>query len=172
MEGKVAENYVDESLGFPVTLLNVPMKKVRGEWLPDLPLNEFQQVVLWMLAHRPVALSGKQVRFARHWMEKTQQDFADMLDVTHAAVSKWETKGHEPTGMAKPTEVLLRLNLLTELPDEIWQRLAGPYATEDKPTSLKRLLDEIGGFEMSSPDGDNVTVPVSDLPRSGRLPLR
>jgi transcriptional regulator with XRE-family HTH domain len=172
MERKVAQEYIDESLGFPVTLLDVPMKKVRGEWLPDLPLNEFQQVVLWMLAHMPVALSGKQVRFVRHWMEKTQQEFAEMLDVTHAAVSKWESKGHEPTGMAKPTEVLVRLNILTDLPDEIWQRLAAPYAAEDKPTSLKRLLNEIGSFELGSPNGDHLTVPFNDLPRPGRLPLR
>lgn len=173
MKRKVKEKYVDHSLGFPVTLLNVPMKRVRDEWVPDLPLNEYQQVVLWMLAHMPVSLSGKQVRFIRHWMEKTQQEFAEMLDVTHAAVSKWESKGHEATGMAKPTEVLIRLNMLTELPDETWERLAAPYASDDKPTSLKRLLEEIRGFDFQSrPEQDELTIPMNDLPRPGRLPLR
>ena len=169
---KIAGRYVEESLGFAVTLINVPMKFVRGDWLPDIPLNEFQRVVLWMLAYMPVALTGKQLRFVRHWMEKTQQEFAQMLDVTHAAVSKWESKRHEPTGMAKSTEVLVRLNMLAELPDEIWRKLASLYAAESKPESLRLLLDEIQDFSFKIPDHQGLTIPVDELARPGYLPLR
>lgn len=172
MKRKIADRYVEESLGFPVTLINVPMKMVRGEWLPDIQLNEFQRVALWMLAHMPVSMTGKQLRFVRHWMEKTQKEFAEMLDVTHAAVSKWESKGHEPTGMAKSTEVLLRLNVLAELPDEIWRALASPDAAESKPESLKRLLNEIQNFALKMPDSAGLTIPIDELARPGYLPLR
>lgn len=172
MERKIAERYVDTSLGFPVTLVDVPMKSVRGEWIPDLPLNEFQQVVLWMLAHMDAPLSGRQVRFVRHWMEKTQQEFADMHDVSHVAVSKWEAKGEQPTAMTKATEVLLRLNILTELPEEVWDRLSGPNAGASKPESLKQLLEEIGHFELGPQHDRELTVPAGEVVRSGRLPLR
>lgn len=172
MERKIEQQYVEESLGFPVMLLNVPMKRVRGEWLPDIPLNEFQRVVVWMLAHMQVSMTGKQLRFVRHWMEKTQQDFAKMLDVSHAAVSKWEHKGQKPTGMNKPTEVLLRINMLTELPDEVWRALDSPYAAETKPESLKRLLSEIQSFEFKRSDKPHLIVPVDELSRPGILPLR
>lgn len=172
MERSTAEKYVEESLGFPVILLNVPMKRLRGEWLPDIPLNEFQRVVIWLLAHMTVAMTGRQIRFVRHWMQKTQQEFAAMLDVTHAAVSKWEHKGHEPSGMAKPTEVLLRLNMLTDLPDEIWETLVTPSAAETTPESLKRLLQEIQNFEFKRTDQAHLIVPVDELSRPGYLPLR
>jgi DNA-binding transcriptional regulator YiaG len=146
MESKLQDRFWDESLGFPVMLVGVPMKKIRDEWIPDIRLNEYQEVVLWVLVHKPSPLTGRQVRFIRHWMGKTQQEFAEQHDVTHAAVSKWESKGHELTGMSKPTEILLRLNVLTALPDKLWNRLEGPFPEESKPQSLKRLLDEIGRF--------------------------
>ncbi len=163
MKHKIAKELIDQSLGFPVLLKSVPMKNVRGEWLPDLPLNEFQRVVLWILAHKASPLTGKQVRFIRHWLEKTQKEFAAMHDVTHAAVSKWEAKKHDPTGMSKPTEILLRLNVLTALPRELWQRLDGPNAVDDKPSSLKRLLDEVSQFDEKPPHEQSVTIPEGYL---------
>ncbi|MFU8802608.1 MAG: helix-turn-helix domain-containing protein [Bradymonadaceae bacterium] len=161
MERKIEDSFLDQSLGFPVMLMSVPMKRVRDEWMPDLPLNEFQQVVLWILVHGPSSLTGKQVRFIRHWMEKTQHEFAAMHDVTHAAVSKWEAKGHEPTGMSKPTEVLLRLNVLTSLPAELWDRFEGSSSTDSKPASLKRLLEEVGQFDEEGLPAEPLTVPES-----------
>jgi DNA-binding transcriptional regulator YiaG len=173
MKRKITEKYIDHSLGFPVILLDVPMKEVREEWVPDLALNEFQQVVLWMLAHQSEPLTGRHVRFVRHWMAKTQTEFAAMHDVSHVAVSKWEAKGDEPTSMAKPTEVLLRLNILTELPEDIWDRLSGPNISQDKPSSLKRLLQEIGNFEFKSErPAEGLTVPAGEFMRTDQAPLR
>lgn len=40
MKHKIAAEFLDQGLGFPVLLKSVPMKGVRGEWVPDLPLNE------------------------------------------------------------------------------------------------------------------------------------
>jgi DNA-binding transcriptional regulator YiaG len=172
MEHKTADRYVDTSLGFPVTLVDVPMKEVRGDWIPDLYLNEFQQVVLWILAHMDAPMSGQQVRFVRHWMEKTQEAFADMHDVSHVAVSKWEAKGEQPTAMTKATEVLLRLNILTELPETVWDRLSGPNTGASKPESLKHLLGQIGRFETGAAGDREVTVPAGEVVRSRQLPLR
>lgn len=171
MERKIEDHFIDESMGFPVMLLRVPMKKVRDEWIPELPLNELQQVVLWILAHSSSALTGKQVRFIRHWMAETQQGFAAMHDVTHAAVSKWEAKGHQPTGMSRPTEILLRLNVLTALPTELWQRLEGPNTQDSKPASLKRLLEEVSQFDEELASAEHVVVPESYITGTGRLPL-
>lgn len=172
MERKIEKHFLDESLGFPVLLMGVPMKKVRDEWIPDIRLNEFQEVVLWILAHNASPLTGKQVRFIRHWMGQTQKDFAAIHDVTHAAVSKWEAKAHDPTGMSKPTEILLRLNILTALPRELWERLEGPGSEDDKPASLRRLLDEVGQFEDDPSPEEPVTVPETYIAGTGRLPLR
>lgn len=169
MKRKIEEAFLDKSLGFPVLLTSVPMRKVRGEWVLDLPLNEFQQVVLWLLAHRSTALTGKQVRFVRHWMQLTQREFADLHDVSHACVSKWEAKEHQPTGMAKPSEILLRLNILTALPAELWERLDGPNSEDDKPSSLRRLLEEVSHFESRESTDQPVTVPEKYLSNEGRL---
>lgn len=46
------ESFVYEGLGFPIRLINVPMKKIFGEWAMDINFNALQKNVLHMLARK------------------------------------------------------------------------------------------------------------------------
>ena len=91
METKVENQYVDYRFGFPVVLQDVPMKKFRGEWVPDINANEFRLTMLAALIQKPAPLTGNELRFIRLWMEMTLQDFADECGVTHPSVLNWES---------------------------------------------------------------------------------
>jgi hypothetical protein len=115
MEKKVKKLFVDHALGFPVTLINVPMIKVRGAWTPDINYNAFEKTVLHILCWKPARLTGNEIRFIRLHFEMTLQAFAKRFAVTHAAVIKWEKNGNRPTPMNWTTEKDLRLFVLTKL---------------------------------------------------------
>lgn len=147
MNRKVKDELVDRTLGFPVKLRDVPMRKVRGEWVPDYDPNVFQRRVVESLIRSPRPLTGDQVRFLRLWLEETQEEFAEHLGVTHAAVSKWERNGDDATEMGKSTEVHIRLRVFMALPDD----------------SAGDLLDHVVGVEReSSPDVLAISGPELD----------
>lgn len=103
---------VFEGLGFPIKLINVPMRKVFGEWAIDINFNELQLFVLEMLARKPSTLNGAELKFIIDFLEMSTRDFAKLFGVTHAAVLKWEK---EQSKMNPSTEVCLRLYLLNYL---------------------------------------------------------
>lgn len=168
MKQTIAETFVDRSLGFEVTIQAAPLREVRGEWVLDVDPNELQEVVVWSLAHQDASWTGSQVRFVRHWLEMTLEDFAQMLGVTHPAVIKWEKRDDAPTQMAKGTEVLLRLHALKALPAGIWDRLDATHGEESKVESLRRLLDEIPSFDEAH-GSTQVQISGHDLPHQTRL---
>src|SRR5262245_12381609 len=106
------DTFVWEGLGFPVRLINVPMKKIFGEWVLDINLEHFQKVVLHMLACKTVPLSGAELRFIIDYLRMSTREFAHLFGVTHAAVLKWE---NEKSRMNPSTEVCLRLYILNHL---------------------------------------------------------
>ena len=63
---KTRDEYIDRSLGFPVKLLDLPTRKMRGEWVVDIDPNRFERTVLCGLVHKRGALTGNEVRFIRH----------------------------------------------------------------------------------------------------------
>lgn len=103
------ESFIYEGLGFPIRLINVPMKKVFGEWAMDINFNSLQKNALYMLAITPLPLSGDKLRFIMGYLEMSTREFANLLDVTHVAVLKWLK---EDTKMSPNTETCLRLYLL------------------------------------------------------------
>ncbi len=104
--------FIYEGLGFPIRLVNVPLKKVLGEWAIDIDFNVFQKIVLHMLATMPTPLTGKELRFIIDYFEMSFRDFAKLFGVSHAAVVKWEK---EESKMNASTEVYLRLYILNRL---------------------------------------------------------
>lgn len=106
------ETFLWEGLGFPIRLVNVPMRKVFGEWVLDINLADFQKVVLLTLAKKPIPLSGPELRFIIDYLKMSTREFAHLFGVTHAAVLKWE---NEKSRMNPSTEVCLRLYLLNYL---------------------------------------------------------
>lgn len=101
-----------EGLGFPIRLINVPMKKIFGEWILDINLDHFQKSVLHILACKPTPLTGGELRFIIDYLQLSTRKFALLFGVTHAAVLKWEK---EKSRMNPSTEVCLRLYLLDHL---------------------------------------------------------
>lgn len=106
------ETFIYEGLGFPIRLINVPMKKVLGEWAIDINFNTLQIAVLNILTRKPTPLTGGEIRFIMDYFEMSTRDFAKLFGVTHAAVLKWEK---EESKMNPSTEVYLRLYLLNYL---------------------------------------------------------
>ena len=112
LQRKSRNLFVYRGFGFPVTLINVPMLRVRGVWTPDLNLNSVAQHLLSALARKPSRLTGEEIRFVRHSLSMTLEQFAHRFGVTHPAVIKWEKAGHRPTSMAWAIEKDIRLEAL------------------------------------------------------------
>ncbi len=115
MKKKIQKIYQDHGFGFPVTLLNVPMIEVRGEWVPNINQKELQALVLETLVLKNSRLSGNEVRFIRLYSEMTLEQFAERFDVTHPAVLKWERAKNLATGMSWTTEKDIRLFAFNKL---------------------------------------------------------
>lgn len=105
-------NLIYKGLGFPIRLVNAPMRKVYGKWVFDFSMGVFQEVVLYMLATKTSPISGSELRFIIDYFELSYRDFAKLLGVSHAAVVKWEK---EKSKMNLHTEISLRLYILNFL---------------------------------------------------------
>lgn len=106
------ETFIYEGLGFPVRLMNVPMKEIFGEWVIDINFNQLQIAALHMLAMKPTALTGGEIRFIVDYLRMPTREFAKVFGVSHAAVLKWI---NEKSKMSFSSEVCLRLYLLDYL---------------------------------------------------------
>jgi DNA-binding transcriptional regulator YiaG len=109
MERKIERQFVDHGCGFPVLLLNVPMIKVRGKWIPDINYEMLEKSVLLDLCHKPYKLTGSEIRFIRLYFEMTLQAFGKRFGVQHPTVIKWEKCNAAPTNMTLGTEKDIRL---------------------------------------------------------------
>jgi DNA-binding transcriptional regulator YiaG len=109
MKNKKTETFIYEAFGFPIKLINVPMKKMIGEWVMDIDFNRLQLAILRCLLYKPVPLSGPELRFLRKFLNMSTTDFGKIFGVTHVAVVKWENgKTHAPTS----TDIYIRLYVL------------------------------------------------------------
>jgi len=109
---KILPKVIYMGLGFPVKLLNVPVKEMFGEEVYDINLNTLQIVVLDLLAHKQAPLTGKELCFIRKYYEMTCTSFGSLFGVTHAAVLKWE---NEKCRITPSTELCIRLFILDRL---------------------------------------------------------
>lgn len=87
---KREETFVYEGLGFPIQLIDAPMKKVFGEWIIDVDMIALQKFVFKDLMHKSYSLTGKQIRFMRKFLEISTIELGRKLGVPRAAVVKWE----------------------------------------------------------------------------------
>ena len=116
LERKRINRFVYRGFGFPVVLrMNVPLVKVRGAWTLDLNLNELSLRVLELLALGHARLTGKQVKFIRHALSMTLEQFGSRFGVSHPAVIKWERAADKPTAMTWAVEKDIRLEVLHSL---------------------------------------------------------
>ncbi len=129
MKDKKSETFIYEDLGFPIELIDCPLKKVLGVWVIDIDMNAFQLFVLRELIHQPYRLTGGQLRFMRKYMDMSTTEFGAHLGVSHAAIVKWE-KGQIHPDPAQ--EVYIRMFLLEFLSNGELQKIYD----EIKPAQL------------------------------------
>jgi DNA-binding transcriptional regulator YiaG len=112
MKTKKKKTFIFEGLGFPIKLVNVPMKKECGDWYIDIDMNKLMMVVLEALAYKPTALTGDELGFIRSYLEMTTTEFGKAFGYSHVAVLKWE-KGE--SRVSPPLELCIRLYILDHL---------------------------------------------------------
>lgn len=112
MSEKKKKTLVYESFGFPIKLINVPMKKVVGEWVIDVNFDTLEKIILRLLLHKPVPLAGAELRFIRKYLGLTTTEFGKLLGVTHVAVVKWESGKTKPP---IPADIYVRLYVIDQL---------------------------------------------------------
>lgn len=112
MENKKIETFVYEAFGFPIKLINVPMRKVIGEWIIDVDFDALQKAILRSLINKSAPLSGPELRFIRKYLNLSTTEFGKIFDVTHAAISKWESEKSHPPASA---DIYIRFYMLDHL---------------------------------------------------------
>jgi DNA-binding transcriptional regulator YiaG len=105
------ETITYEGFGFPIELIDVPMKQMMGEWVININLNALQLEVLKLIIHQPTPLQASELRFIRKYFEMTTTAFGKVFGVSHAAVLKWES-GLLP---APAMDVYLRMYVMDRL---------------------------------------------------------
>jgi DNA-binding transcriptional regulator YiaG len=108
---KKNETFTYTDLGFPIELIDAPMKNIFGEWVLDINLNILQQEVLKALIHKSTPLQAGELRFIRKYFEMTTTAFGEIFGVSHAAVIKWES-GQLP---APPMDLYIRMYAMDRL---------------------------------------------------------
>ncbi len=112
MKDRKIKTFVYEAFGFPVKLINVPMRKVIGEWVIDVNIHALQKAILRALINKSTPLHGAELRFIRKYLNMSMTEFGMIFDVTHAAISKWESgKAHQPAS----TDIYIRLYVFDHL---------------------------------------------------------
>lgn len=139
------DTFIYEGLGFPIRLINVPLRKVFGEWAIDINFNALQKVVLRMLATKPTHLTGLEIRFIIDYFEMSYRDFARLFGVSHVAVVKWEK---EKSRMNPSTEVYLRLYILNYL--NINDKEFRNYYLKINPENIASFEKELTPLEVDA----------------------
>jgi DNA-binding transcriptional regulator YiaG len=109
------ETFIYEGLGFPIELIDTPMKKVFGEWVIDIDMNALQIFVFEGLIHKPYPLTGKEMRFMRKFLEMSTEELGKKLGVSHATIVKWEK---EQAKVSPMQEAYMRMFLFTCLKEK------------------------------------------------------
>lgn len=115
MDKKFKKKLIDYSCGFPVILLNVPMRKIQNEWVLDINYDDLAKTVLLYLCKKPLPLTGNEIRFIRYYFNLTIREFAHRCGVRHPAIVKWEDKNDRTASITWGIEKDIRLFILDNL---------------------------------------------------------
>lgn len=112
MKNTKNETIVYKGLGFPIKLIDVPMKKMFGDWVIDIDMTELQLVVLRALVYKPIRLTKDELKFIRHHLVMTTTEFGKIFGVRHSAVVQWE---NGKRNLSPSIEVCIRLYVMNHL---------------------------------------------------------
>ncbi len=133
MEKHKKETFVYEGFGFPILLVNAPLRLSSGEWVIDINFNKFRSDVLNELIHKQAGLRGAELRFIRKYMEMTTTELGKALGVTHATVLKWES---EENSISPMIDIYIRLYVLQRLQEK--NETIGKFVYDIVPEHLSR----------------------------------
>lgn len=108
---KIVKNFVYEGLGMPIILSSIKMKKIRGEWLPEIDVEKVADLVIKKLPSKTSKLSGNELRFIRTYLNKSKTSFAELFKLSHTSIAKWEAAGNSCAPISPSQEIVLRLYL-------------------------------------------------------------
>jgi DNA-binding transcriptional regulator YiaG len=91
VKNKKKKTFVFKGLGFPIKLVNAPMKKEFGDWYIDIDMNKLMRVVLEALTYKPAPLTAEELRFIRSYLQMTTTEFGKLFGVSHVTILKWES---------------------------------------------------------------------------------
>ena len=134
MKKNIVKKFLYEGFGFPILLLNVPIREIRGVEVPDINYNVLQKIVLEELTRKPAPLTGDEVRFIRQYFELTLVEFAKRFGVTHPAVLKWEKSKNKIAKIIPSTELYIRLFILESLKanNEVFRNTFNVFDSNEK----------------------------------------
>jgi DNA-binding transcriptional regulator YiaG len=87
--------YIDNGFGFPITLDTVEMRNVRGIPTPVIDYLKLSEEVLELLANQDLDLKGAELKFVRHKLKLTYEDFASLFNVSSENIKDWEDNNRE-----------------------------------------------------------------------------
>jgi DNA-binding transcriptional regulator YiaG len=142
---KKIDTFIYEDLGFPILLVNAPLRKSFGEWIIDIDFNKLRSDVLNHLVHKQTNLTGAELRFIRKHLEMTTAEFGKVFGVTHVTVLKWES---EENRISPVTDIYVRLYVLQRI--QAKNEEIGKLFCEISPEQLSHKPDEklTGPFEI------------------------
>lgn len=112
---KMIKKMIYNGFGFPIVLINVPAKIVRGNLEPAINYKTLGASVIEALCQKETPLTGNQVKFIRLYFELPLREFAELFGLSHPAVLKWERYGDDFAGISPATEKTLRLEAIFRL---------------------------------------------------------
>lgn len=146
---KKIKKMVYNGFGFPVVLMNVPAKIIRGNLEPVINYESLGAAVIEALCQKETPLTGNQVKFIRQYFELSLRDFAELFGLSHSAVLKWENHGDDFAEISPATEKTLRLEAVFRLGlkakdfyqvfsdlKDLASKLRKPEVTHEEPLKL------------------------------------
>lgn len=118
---------VYNGFGFPITLIDAPIRKILGEEVLDIDMNKLQIAVLKMLIFKITPLTGEQLRFIRKFFGMSTTEFAKKFGVTHPTILKWEKNQN---AINPATDFYIRLCVLQHIQEGDLKRLCKEITAE------------------------------------------
>lgn len=139
MSERKNETLIYKGLGFPIRLIDVPMKKMFGDWVLDIDMTELQIVVLKALVYKPAPLTKNELKFIRHFLELTTTEFGKLFGVTHSAVVQWE---NGKRNLSPSIELCIRLYVMNHLhvKDKEFRNLYNKISIEQLSQNLDKRI--------------------------------
>ena len=144
-------NFRYDQVGIPVLLLKIDLAKCPNCHNVDpiiSNLDGLMDAVASGLVNKPYRLTGKEIRFLRKYLGKSQQDFSRLVRVDSTTISKWENAQTPPSASADRLIRLLILSMSDRLEEPREKIISLLSTAQETRRELKRplLLDVATGI--------------------------